>query len=295
MEKTYLILENEEKIYYLDVGNKEKEVLVLLHGNQSSGIHHMPLIERLQDSYHLIVPDLRGFGDSSYNTPITSIDDFSNDVISLLDELDIKSYAVLGWSTGGGVAMKIAATRPKDVTKMILIESCSHRGYPIFKKDPTGAPIVGQYYMTKEELALDPIQVAPLKMFFDTQNRAVIDSIWDQAIYSVKKPSKEDNELYISETMKQRNIVDVLWSLTSFNMSPLSNGVTLGDGTIRNVTCPVLAIWGKNDLVVLEYMVDETCEAIANCNKVIFEDSGHSPYVDQPERLEEEIRKFLKN
>jgi pimeloyl-ACP methyl ester carboxylesterase len=170
----------------------------------------------------------------------------------------------------------------------------------IFRSLETGsvyalAPLVGQYYMTKEELALDPIQVAPLKMFFDTQNKAVIDSIWDQAIYSVNKPSKEDNELYINETMKQRNIIDVLWSLTTFNMSPLTNGVTLGDGTIRNVKCPVLSIWGKNDVVVLEYMIDETCEALGNCKKVIFEDSGHSPYVDQPERLEEEIRKFLKN
>lgn len=295
MEKTFLVLENNETIYYLDEGNKEKEVLVLIHGNQSSGIHHMPLIERLKDDFHLIVPDLRGFGDSSYITPVESIDDFSLDVLSLLDELEIHKYAVLGWSTGGGVAMKIAALRPNDVTKMILVESCSHQGYPIFKKDQAGAPLIGEYYLTKEELAADPVQVAPLKLFFDTNNSEMISTIWDQAIYTVKKPSKEENDRYISETMKQRNIVDVLWCLTTFNMSNLTNGVSLGDGSISNVICPTLSIWGKNDIVVLEYMVDETCEALTDCKKVIFDDSGHSPYIDQPDLLEKEIRKFLKD
>lgn len=295
MEKTYLILENGETMYYFDIGNKDKEVLVFIHGNQSSSIHHMPLMKQLQEDYHLIVPDLRGFGDSSYNVPIESITDFSLDVLSLLDDLDIHKYSVLGWSTGGGVAMKMAALRPTEVTKMILVESCSHRGYPIFKKDENGAPLMGQYYMTKEELALDPVQVAPLKLFFDTQNKDVLSSIWDQAIYTVNKPSKEDNDLYMSETMKQRNIVDVLWSLTTFNMSPLYNGVTLGDGTISNVTCPVLSIWGKQDIIVLEYMIDETCEALKDCQKVVFDNSGHSPYVDQPQLLEQHIRQFLKD
>lgn len=294
MKKTYLILENDEKIYYLDEGNKDKEVLVLIHGNQSSGIHHMPLIQRLQKDFHLIVPDLRGFGDSSYNVPINSIDDFSKDLILLLDDLDIHEYSVLGWSTGGGVALKMAALRPDEVKNVILVESCSYRGYPIFKKDENGAPLMGQYYMSKEELALDPVQVAPLKLFFDTQNKVVLQSIWDQAIYTVNKPSPEDDDLYMDETMKQRNIIDVLWSLTTFNMSQLTNGVTLGDGSIQNVKAPVLSIWGKNDIIVLEYMIDETCEALENCKKVVFENSGHSPYIDQPDQLEKEIREFLK-
>jgi len=294
MKKTYLILENNETIYYLDEGNEEKEVLVLIHGNQSSGIHHMPLIERLKNDYHLIVPDLRGFGDSSYNVAVNSLEDFSTDVISLLDDLDIHEYSVLGWSTGGGVALKMAALRPDEVKNVILVESCSYRGYPIFKKDENGAPLMGQYYLSKEEMALDPIQVAPLKLFFDTQNKAVLQSIWDQAIYTVNKPSPEDHDMYMNETMKQRNIIDVLWCLTTFNMSQLTNGVTLGDGSIRKIKAPVLSIWGRNDLVVLEYMIDETCEALVNCKKVIFENSGHSPYIDQPDQLEQEIRRFLK-
>jgi pimeloyl-ACP methyl ester carboxylesterase len=293
MNKKNIKISNGETIYYLEEGNLNNNVLVLIHGNQSSSIHHLPLIERLKDKYHLIVPDLRGFGDSTYLNKINSIEDFSNDMIDFLSIIGIKKYSLLGWSTGGGIALRMASINPEQVEKLVLVESCSYRGYPIFKKDANGAPIIGEFYHSIEELASDPIQVAPLKMFFDTQNKAVLSSIWDQAIYSVNKPTPEMNEIYMTETMKQRNIVEVLWSLTTFNMSQLSNGVTLGDGSISKVTCPVLSIWGKNDLVVLEYMIDETCEALGNCKKLVFNDSGHSPYVDKPDQLALEIDKFL--
>ena len=54
--------------------------------------------------------------------------------------------------------------------------------------------------------------------------------------------------------------------------------------------CPVKS----TSIVVLEYMIDETCEALGNCQKLVFENSGHSPYVDQPDLLAKEIRHFLK-
>ncbi|MCF7925234.1 MAG: alpha/beta hydrolase, partial [Candidatus Izimaplasma sp.] len=79
-----------------------------------------------------------------------------------------------------------------------------------------------------------------------------------------------------------------------FNMSNFSNGVSLGDGTINNVTCPVLSIWSENDITVLEYMVDETVEALSNAEKVILKNSGHNPLIDCPNQLTDTIRNFLK-
>jgi pimeloyl-ACP methyl ester carboxylesterase len=293
MEKNSIVLPNYETYHYLDEGNKSKPVLVLLHGNQSSSIHHKPLIERLQEDFRIIAPDLRGFGDSTYRQPIDSLEDFSDDVIALLGLLKIEKYALLGWSTGGGIALKMAAKEQGKVSKVILVESCSYRGYPIFKKDASGMPNVGEFYSSKDELSKDPIQVAPLITLFEEQNKSMLHAIWDAAIYTVKKPSEEDNELYLKETLKQRNILDVLWALTTFNMSTMSNGVTLGDGSINDVKAPVLTIWGDKDAVVFEYMVDETKEALKDCTKVIFEQSGHSPYMDRPDELAFEVKAFL--
>jgi len=293
MKKKLIKLSNGETIYYIDEGT-EKEVLVLIHGNMSSGVHFKPIIERLKSKFRIIAPDLRGFGDSTYINPIKDLEDFSNDICEVLDILNIKKYNIAGWSTGGAICMKIASNRQDQVQKLILIESCSYRGYPIYKKNTDGSPKLGEFYSNIEELAEDAIQVKPMDDIFKTNSVEIMNAIWNQAIYTVNKPSEEDNELYLSETMKQRNIIDVDWALTTFNMSNFSNGVSLGDGTIKDITCPVLSFWGDSDVVVLEYMIDETIEAIKNSKKIVLKDSGHSPLIDLPDTLVEYIMDFTK-
>lgn len=292
MKKRSITLTNNEQYYYIDEGQGD-QVFVLLHGNMSSGVHYKPLIERLQGEYRVIAPDMRGFGDTTYKTRINSLHDLADDVIDFLRILGVKSYHLVGWSTGGAIALSIAAKKPEDVIDVTLIESCSYRGYPIFKKNEQLQPIIGEYYQSKEDLANDLVQVAPMVQLFETNNTAVMKMIWDQVIYTVGKPDPQDEEVYLSETMKQRNLVDIDWGLTTFNMSNFSNGVTLGDGSITNVVCPVLSLWGDKDITVLEYMIDETVEALANATKVVLKDSGHNPLVDCPDELIIQIKRFI--
>ncbi|AIO18938.1 AB hydrolase superfamily protein YdjP [Candidatus Izimaplasma bacterium HR1] len=294
MKKNYVELANNEKIYYIDEGTG-KETIVMIHGNMSSGIHFKPLIERLKNDYRIIAPDMRGFGDSTYLNGIESLEDLGDDILILLQALKIEEYYLVGWSTGGAVAMKIASQKQKAVKKLILLESCSYRGYPIFKKDELGQAKIGEYYSSKHEMSLDPVQVLPMVNLFESGNTPVMKAVWDQAIYTVNKPSTEDDALYLSETMKQRNLVDLDWCLTTFNMSNFTNGVTLGDGTIKDVICPVLTFWGEKDAVVLEYMIDETVEALHDVKKVTLKDSGHSPLVDCPDELTKNIITFISN
>jgi pimeloyl-ACP methyl ester carboxylesterase len=292
MKKQAITLSNNEQYYYLDIGSGD-QTIVLLHGNMSSSIHYKPLIEKLQDQYRIIAPDMRGFGDSTYHTPIESLHDLADDVIDFLRILGIQSYVLAGWSTGGAIALSIAAKKPDAVEQLILIESASYRRYPIFKKNESFQPKVGEYYQSKEEMANDPVQVAPMIPIFEHKNMTAMKAIWDAAIYTVNKPSETEDQLYLAETLKQRNLIDIDWALTTFNMSNFTNGVTLGDGTIGNVTCPVISFWGDHDAVVLEYMIDETCEALTNCKKVILKDSGHNPLLDVPDELVSNIIRFI--
>lgn len=292
MEKKKVLLPNLETYAYIDEGHGDKTIL-LIHGNMSSGVHYKPLIERFKNDYRVIAPDLRGFGDSSYINPIKSLEDLSDDLYLFLKELKIDKVHVAGWSTGGAIILKLAAKHTELVDKIVLIESASFRGYPVFKKDAASQPIIGQYYDNIEELAKDPVQVLPMVEAFESSNTPFIKYIWDLLIYNVNKPSKEDDDLYLSETMKQRNIVDIDWCLTTFNMSHSSNGVSEGDGSIDLVTHPVLSLWSEKDIVVLEYMIDETVTALSNAKKIILKDSGHSPLVDCPEELYIIFSKFL--
>jgi len=292
MDKKNISLSNGETLFYLDKGN-HNNVLVLVHGNMSSSIHFSPIIDDLLQDYRLIIPDLRGFGDSSYNTHINNLEDFGNDIFLLLDDLNIKEFGLLGWSTGGAIALKMAANRPKAVKKLVLLESASYRGYPIFKKDKNGTPIVGEYYTTKKDLSQDPIQVLPMVNALTDNDKSPMIFVWDKFIYTVNKPSIDQVDLFISETMKQRNLIDVDWALTTFNMSDSSNGVSAGDGSIKNITCPVLSIWSEKDIIITEYMIDETVDALKNVQKIVLKDAGHNPLIDCPEKVILQIRKFI--
>lgn len=292
MEKTKITLQNNEDYYYLEVKN-DKPNLLLIHGNMSSSIHYMPLINRLKKDFHIYAMDLRGFGDSSYHTPIETLEDFSDDVKLFMDALNIDDAHIAGWSTGGAIALKFAAKYPEKTNKVVLIESASYRGYPIFKKDENHQPIIGEYYSSKEELAKDMVQVLPMKLAFENKDAATVKAVWEALIYTDNVPDAETYDLNINETMKQRNLVDLDYALTTFNMSNFSNGMNNGDGSITKVTQPVLSIYGDQDKVVLEYMIDETVEALKDVKKVILKDSGHSPLTDQPDELAKHITDFL--
>lgn len=292
--KKMCLLNNGETIAYVEQG-KGKEVFFLVHGNMSSSIHYLPLIERLPKDSHIVAPDMRGFGDSTYQSRFDSLYALADDLVLFIDALKLKKVNLVGWSTGGGIALRIAAIRPDLVNKIVLIESMSHRGYPIFKKDEKGQPLLGQVYATKEEMGKDPVQVAPAVAAMATKNFAFMSYLWDVAIYSVSKPTADQNQLFINETLKQRNLVDIDWSLATFNMGTGHNLYTNGDQSITKVKAPVLSIWSKKDYVVLEYMVRETVAALGSLATLkVYENSGHSPLIDCPDQLVADIIQFTR-
>jgi len=294
LTKKIMTLKNGEQLAYVEQG-KGEQVIVLIHGNMSSSLHYLPLFERLPHSIRVIAPDMRGFGDSTYHHRFDSLYDLAEDLLDFIDQLHVKKATLVGWSTGGGVALRMAAVRPELVEKIVLIESMSHKGYPLFIKDEKGQPLLGQVYATKDAMAADPVQVAPAVGAMATKNVAFMSYLWDVAIYSVNKPTPEQNKLFIDETLKQRNLIDIDWSLATFNMGDSFNFYTMGDRSIEKVVAPVLSIWSKKDYVVLEYMVRETVAALGDkATLKLYDHSGHSPLVDCPDQLTTDILTFIK-
>lgn len=295
MKKKTVLLPNGETYSYLEQGSGDN-VLLLIHGNFSSSVHYSPLLERLPKDVRVVAPDLRGYGDSTYYRRINSLDDFADDIEAFMSALDINRAVVVGWSLGGGVALKLAARHQKLVSKLVLINSTTHRGYPVFKKDENGQMLIGQVYSSPEEMGTDPIQVLPLLEAQKNGDEKVIDFIFDQTIYTHNKPSKEDNELWVKESLKQRNLIDADWALANLNMSAMHNFYHPGTNDITSVKVPVLHTMGKKDIIVPEYMILENIKALEEYSTLItYEDCGHSPFVDVPDQITKDILKFAFN
>ena len=83
--------------------------LVLLHGYPLD--HHLwdDVAPLLEDTFDVILPDLRGFGGSSTVDSFYTMEDMASDIAALLDQLGIQKAAVVGHSMGGYVALAFAA------------------------------------------------------------------------------------------------------------------------------------------------------------------------------------------
>jgi len=293
MIKKQIKLKNNETLNVL-LSEKKNKALLLIHGNTASSIFFEPLFAYLPKDTQVIIPDLRGFGDSSYQNRIDSISDLALDLKYLLDELKISKVAVLGWSLGGAVAMELATTYPDLVESLVLLSSSSLKGYPTFKKDAKGQVLFPQIYSSREELASDFVQIIPLLEAYKNKNIAYLEMIYNMVIYTGKaKPDHETNVRWFNDTIKQRNLVDVNWSLANFNISSSPNFYTQGNNKISLLKAKTLLIWGDKDITVPRYMLDENINNIKDAKTIIYEGAGHSIIVDEPEKLVKDIINFI--
>lgn len=286
-------LPNNEIYTYQEVKNNQPKLL-LIHGNMTSSQHYDVLIEALKDDFHIIAPDLRGFGGSTYNEEINSLKDFSEDIYLFMNALGLEGLVVAGWSTGGGIAMQLAADHPNYVRKLILIESVGIQGYPIYSKDSDGQPILSEPLLTKDEIRQDLYQVKPILDAYANNDKETLKAIWNAAIYVNEKPSEKRYNIYLDDMLTQRNLVDVDYALTRFNISDENNGIIDGTGEINKINQETIIFQGKKDLVVPEAMGNGIKEALGDKAKLIKGNWGHSPLIDALDVLKEEIINFTK-
>lgn len=98
------------KLVYDDAGSGE--CVVLIHGHPFDRTLWAPQLAALRDSFRVIVPDLRGFGESPVTPGSVSMREYAADIEELLDGLGIAQAAPVGLSMGGLVTAELAAARP---------------------------------------------------------------------------------------------------------------------------------------------------------------------------------------
>lgn len=270
------------------------ENLLLIHGNMTSSKHWDILIEKMDPKYKIYAVDMRGFGISSYHTPVQRIKDFSDDIKLFVDEIGLKDFSMIGWSTGGAAAMEFCADYPTDCHRLILLASASTRGYPFFGTDENGQPDVTKRLKSLDDIRKDPLRTIPIQGAYDSKNSEALKGIWNALIYRQAQPTPEKYDEYVEDMITQRNLADVYHSLNTFNISTKHNGLIEGSGKVKDIKVPVLVLRGNEDLVVTSEMTDEILEDFGDqAQYVELTGCGHSPLIDNLNWLTEEIEKFL--
>jgi pimeloyl-ACP methyl ester carboxylesterase len=97
--------------------------LVLLHGYPLDHRLWDEVVPLLENKFDLIIPDLRGFGESSTVDVFYTMEDYASDIAGLLDFLGIQKTAIAGHSMGGYAALAFARLYPERVTGLGLVSS----------------------------------------------------------------------------------------------------------------------------------------------------------------------------
>ena len=108
-------------------GNAQGPALLLLHGFPQSHVMWHRVVQALQSKFFLVLPDLRGYGDSS---KVAGLPDHSNyskrnlaqDALSVMDALGLSRFDLCGHDRGGRVAHRLALDHPGRVRKLSVID-----------------------------------------------------------------------------------------------------------------------------------------------------------------------------
>ena len=109
-------------VFYREAGPADAPVVLLLHGFPTSSFQYRELIPRLADKYHVIAPDLPGFGFTvvpSERHYKYTFDALAQTILAFTDALKLKRYALYVFDYGAPTGFRLAMARPERVTAIV--------------------------------------------------------------------------------------------------------------------------------------------------------------------------------
>ena len=254
-----------ETNYYV-AGEGNGRTVLLLHGMTSSGDAYRELMVGLADNYHLIAPDIPGFGFSESTIPYT-LDHLVEWVAAFFDALELRQCLLIGHSFGGVLAAHFALAYPEDVSRIVLI-----------------APAL----LTMQNVPDFLIRVGVSLGLADlgttiTQSRMVVPYQVKSSFYQPENQSTAVWERRMRDYENARASASVLRAIAYQE--------TLVD--LRQLTLPVCLIWGVEDQVVPFSNGIELMSILPNAELHEVADCGHVPVQEQTAVVLQTVARFL--
>ena len=109
-------------VFYREAGREDAPTLLLLHGFPSSSHMFRDLIPLLADRFHIVAPDLPGFGQSDMPARETFSYTFEN-IAAIIDQfteiIGLKKFAIYVFDYGAPTGFRIAAKHPERIAAII--------------------------------------------------------------------------------------------------------------------------------------------------------------------------------
>jgi pimeloyl-ACP methyl ester carboxylesterase len=108
------------EVFYREGGDSAAPSLLLLHGFPSSSAQYQPLMDRLEERYHVIAPDYPGFGQSAPLSGTTTFDRIADVIEGFTDRVGLERFSLYMFDFGSPVGFRLATRHPERVRALVL-------------------------------------------------------------------------------------------------------------------------------------------------------------------------------
>jgi pimeloyl-ACP methyl ester carboxylesterase len=230
--------------------------LVLLHGYPLDHTIWEALVPLLENNFDLILPDLRGFGESQAVSTDFAMSDFAADVDALLDLLNIEKAAMVGHSMGGYVALAFVRAYPRRMLGLGLVSSQALADTPENK--------AGRYKQAESILANGVKEVAegmPGKL-----------------------TTKPDLQARLKELILRQRPVGLAGALQAMAERPDSTLL------LSEFHLPFVLVHGLDDALIPIERAQSAKAAVPGAHLVEISGAGHMPMMEAPQKTAEALK-----
>ncbi len=269
MEKNNLYLNlttevNNITLSYIDTGEGDTPV-ILLHGYPFDKSMWKGQLDSLKSSNRVIALDIRGFGKSTDEKSILSIDLFSEDLIAFMDNLNIEKAIVCGLSMGGYIALNAINRFPKRFVGLILCDT---------QCNADTAEGKAKRYATIEKI-----------------NSEGAEEFNATFIKSVFHPDSLKSKKAVVESLRNVVLANSKKIITAGLVALAERFETCS--TLEDIRVPTLIICGREDGLTPPVQSEFMYEHIKGSILKIIDNAGHVSNLEQPDEFNKYLQEFL--
>ncbi|KAB7672658.1 alpha/beta fold hydrolase [Bacillus sp. B1-b2] len=262
------------ELYYEDVGSGKP--IILIHGWPLSGRTWEYQVPALVDAgYRVITYDRRGFGQSSQPYEGYDYDTLTNDLHQLIEHLDLQNITLVGFSMGGGEAVRYVSTYGTDRVEKLVLASA----------------VPPYLYKSAEhpEGALDDATITEFLNGVKSDRIAFLDDFTTKFFRAGMQSDlvSEPFRLYIRDIASMASPKGTLDCIVSFAKTDFRED-------LGKITIPTLVVHGDADEVVpLESSGKLSNEMVRTSELVVIENAPHGLNATHASRFNKELLRFL--
>jgi pimeloyl-ACP methyl ester carboxylesterase len=248
--------------------------LLLIHGFGENGYSWGEMPQRIAAAYSVITVDLRGHGDSDWDSHGEYLlDKFVADVTTVIDRLGIRNISIAGHSMGADIALRIAAQQKLQVAKLILVEFSLN------------GP-------TDEVLDFTLAQ-------FNSQFRAYDSIAGYHELLRQQRPLADAGALFRYSTNSVRPGLGGGYAVKCDPRLQAIYGSFRPDdmlryrGALARLACPLLLVRGSGSAIVSTAAAKEVLALTPGAQLCTVSGAGHAVMMDRPNEFNDVVSRFL--